>query len=107
MPKKTNEELFEEAKAELYGEAIRATDQEIFDDALGRDPDDNDGDTSLEQMDPDDAPDGDEEPEDEEDVEASESDEGEEGEGDEPEPEDGRQPERGNRRGVPSGRFRE
>src|SRR5258708_14119259 len=110
MPKKSNEQLFEEAEAELYGEAIKATEQEVFDDALGLSPDENDGDTSLEQMDDDDAPTGDEEPTDEEEGEEpdeSEEGEGEESEGDEPEAGD-RQPERGqDRRGIPPGRLRE
>src|SRR5258708_764108 len=108
MPKKSNEQLFEEAEAELYGEAIKATEQEVFDDALGLSPDENDGDTSLEQMDDDDAPTGDEEPTDEEEGEEpddSEEGEGEEGEGEEPEPEP---QDRGqDRRGIPPGRLRE
>src|SRR5258708_28434740 len=115
MPKKSNEQLFEEAEAELYGEAIKATEQEVFDDALGLSPDENDGDTSLEQMDDDDAPTGDEEPTDEE--EGEEPDESEEGEGDDEEgdPKEDRpagQDDRGqnrdqDRRGIPPGRLRE
>ncbi len=115
MPKKSNEQLFEEAEAELYGEAIKQTEQEVFDDALGLSPDENDGDTSLEQMDDDDAPTGDEEPTDEE--EGEEPDESEEGEGDDEEgdPKEDRpagQDDRGqnrdqDRRGIPPGRLRE
>jgi hypothetical protein len=112
MPKKSNDQIFEEAEAELYGEAIKQTEQEIYDDALGLSPDENDGDTSLEQMDNDDAPTGDEEPTDEEEGEKPDESEegegeGEEGEGKEPEAGD-RQPERGqDRRGIPPGRLRE
>jgi hypothetical protein len=105
MPKKSNEQLYEESEAELYGEAIRQTEQEVFDDALGLAPDENDGDTSLEQMDDDDAPTGDEEPTDDE--EGEDPDESEEGEGEESEqpaePEDRQQ----DRRGIPPGRLRE
>src|SRR5258706_14131186 len=115
-PKKSNAELYEEAEAELYGEAIKQTEREVFDDALGLAPDENDGDTSLEQMDDDDAPTGDEEPTDEEEgdePDESEEGEGEEGEGGEPESPDqvrggDRQPEHGeDRRGVPPSRLRE
>lgn len=107
MPKKSNAEFYEEQERELYGEAIRQTDQEIFDDALNRTPDDNDGDNDLEQMDDDDAPTGDEDDADpdeegDEPAESEEGDgEGEEGEGDEPEPE----PQ--DRHNVPPGRLRE
>jgi hypothetical protein len=113
MPKKSksNEQLFEEAEAELYGEAIQQTEQEIFDDALGRAPDENDGDDSLERMDDDDVPTGDEEPED--DAEGDEPDESEEGEGEgegegeqEQDQRDAREAERSEGR-VPSQRLRE
>jgi hypothetical protein len=115
MAKKSNEQLYEEAETELYGEAIRQTEQEVFDDALGLSPNENDGDTSLEQMDDDDAPTGDEEPTDEE--EGEEPDESEDGEGEEGEGED--HPDRTepldregkitaqDRRGIPPGRLRE
>src|SRR5258707_2452930 len=115
MAKKSNEQLFEEAETELYGEAIKQTEQEVFDDALGLSPDENDGDTSLEQMDDDDAPTGDEEPTDEE--EGEEPDNSEEGEGDDeegdpkgdrPAGQDDRGQDRGqDRRGIPPGRLRE
>lgn len=112
MPKKSNEELYEEAERELYTEAIRQTDQEIFDDVLNRDPDDNDGNNDLEQMDDDDAPTGDEEPTDEE--EGEEPDESEEGEAEESEEGDeGEDREAGDRRDgrgqerVPPSRLRE
>jgi hypothetical protein len=113
MAKKSNEQLYEEAETELYGDAIRQTEQEVFDDALGLSPDENDGDTSLEQMDDDDAPTGDEEPADEE--EGEEPDDSEEGEGEEgeaqgedgdPSPPEGRDL-RQDRRGIPPGRLRE
>jgi hypothetical protein len=110
MPKKSNQQIYEEAESEFLTEAIRQTDQEIFDDALGLSPDENDGDTSLEQMDEDDAPTGDEEPTDEEEGEEpdeSEEGEGEEGEGEEPAADD-RVNDRGqDRRGVPSDRLRQ
>src|SRR5258707_7346307 len=111
MAKKSNEQLFEEAETELYGEAIKQTEQEVFDDALGLAPDENDGDTSLEQMDDDDAPTGDEEPEsDEEGDEPDTEEEGEEGEaqGEEgdPSPPEGRDRTQ-DRRGIPPGRLRE
>jgi hypothetical protein len=111
MPKKSNEQLYEEAETELYGDAIRQTEQEVFDDALGLSPDENDGDTSLEQMDDDDAPTGDEEPTDDE--EGEEPDESEEGEGEDGEaqgeeapPPEGRDRTQ-DRRGIPPGRLRE
>lgn len=110
MPRKSNEEVYEEAERELYTEAIRQTDQEIFDDVLNRDPDDNDGDNELEQMDDDDAPTGDEDPTEGEEgdkpdePQEGEGDEGEEGEGDEPQPES---QDRGQERRVPPSRLRE
>src|SRR6266436_7279545 len=112
MPKKSNEQIFEEAEAELYGEAIKQTEQEIYDDALGLAPDENDGDNSLEQMDNDDAPTGDEEPtDDEEGDEPDESEEGEgegEGEGDEAGEETPPPDDRGrDARGIPPSRLRE
>lgn len=58
MPK-TNEELYEEAERQLIGEAIAETEQEIHDSAFDNAPDDNDGDTSLEEMDSDDVVDDD------------------------------------------------
>jgi hypothetical protein len=47
MPK-TNEQLYEESVADLYGTAIRQTEQEIYDDALGLAPDENNYDHELE-----------------------------------------------------------
>src|SRR5215813_10283615 len=108
MPRKTAEELYEEQERALIGDAIRETEQEIHDSAFGNPADDNDGDTSLEQMDPDETLDDDNiegEAEDEEigsdsgdDQHASGEDEGEQP--DEPD-------ERQDRRGVPPGRLRE
>src|SRR5215831_10884271 len=106
MPRKTAEELYEEQERALIGDAIRETEQEIHDSAFGNPADDNDGDMSLEQMDPDETLDDDNiegEAEDEE-VEASGQTEGDEGEQpDEP----GEPDERQDRRGVPPGRLRE
>ena len=112
MPKKlSNEEAYEQAEREAIGEAIGETEQEIFDDALGRNPDENDGDQSLERMDDDLGEDDDatEAESDEDEVEAQgDEDEGEEGaERTEPEGREDRQDERQDRRGVPSARLRQ
>jgi hypothetical protein len=105
MPAKTNEELYQEAERALIGEAIAETEQEIHDSAFDNAPDDNDGDTSLEEMDSDDVVDDDVSEEDEED------DIPEEGEGeydDEPPPEKPQpQQEERQQRGIPPGRLRE
>lgn len=109
MPK-TSEELYEEAERQLIGEAIAETEQEIADYGLDRVPDDNDADTSLEEMDGEDVLDQDELGEDAESEESEEGDdaEGQEGEGGEtrhsPEDDQPRQVARG---GVPPGRLRE
>lgn len=109
MPK-TQEQLYEEAERQLIGDAIAETEQEIFDDALNRDPDDNDGDRSLEEIDGEDVLDDDEPEGESEDEETGET-EGEgdgKGEGDEtlhaPEDEHSGQVAKS---GVPSGRLRE
>jgi hypothetical protein len=69
------------AMEELIGEAVAATEQEIWDDALSQDPDENTGDRSLEEIEDEDGvpADGDEEPESEEEPEGDEEAEGEEG----------------------------
>jgi hypothetical protein len=106
MPK-TNEQLYEEAERQAVMDAIGETEQEIFDDALNRDPDDNDGDRSLEEMDGEDVLD-----EDNVDGEAEEEETG-EAEGDvgaEETPPETRHDQAGDRqdaRGVPSARMRE
>lgn len=68
MARKSNAQAYEEAEAELTKEAIADTEQEIFDDALGEAPLENDGDDSLEQMEDDE-------------LVGDDADEGEEGEG--------------------------
>jgi hypothetical protein len=87
-------------------DAIGETEQEIFDDALNRDPDDNDGDRSLEEMDGEDVLD-----EDDVDGEAEEEETGEEGEaeGEETPPatRHDQAADRQDGRGVPSARLRE
>lgn len=101
MPPKTNEELYEEAERALIGEAIAETETEIFDSAFDNAPDDNDGDTSLEEMDPDDVID--------DDIDEDEGTEPEEQEEEEPEAESEPEqpPPQQERRGIPPGRLRE
>lgn len=107
MPKKSPEQLYEESERALIGEAIAETEQEIFDDALDRDPDDNDGDTSLEEIDGEDILDNDESGEEEgEEGDGEDEAEGEE-EGEETPPETRHQPEDRGQRGIPSSRLRE
>jgi hypothetical protein len=48
MAEKSNEQLYEQAVADLYGTAIRQTEQEIAEDALGLAPDENNYDHELE-----------------------------------------------------------
>jgi hypothetical protein len=48
--RKTNEEFFEEVERSLIGEAIRQTENEIFDEALDAVPDEDDWDHSLEDV---------------------------------------------------------
>src|SRR5215831_84911 len=48
--RKTNAELYEEAERELYGRAVRETQQEIFDDVMDLVPEENDGDRELEEL---------------------------------------------------------
>jgi hypothetical protein len=106
MPKKTNEQIYEEAERALIGEAIAETEQEIFDDALKLEPDDNNGDRSLEEMDGEDVLDDDDLGEDEE-TEEGDDEEGDDEEGEDeeiPPQQDDRQPDR---RGIPPGRLRE
>jgi len=104
---------------ELIGEAIAETEQEIFDEATNREPDENDGDRSLEEMDTDDGwptdEDGELEEGDEDDEDEPQDED--EGEGDEepdrtePDDRDGRiaardrEPDRRGR--IPSARLRE
>lgn len=81
---------------ELTAEAIAETETEIFDEALGNEPLDNDGDTSLEQMDDDDPDDDDAEEEDGEDPDDASQDDG-----------DGEVESAPARRGIPSERLRQ
>ncbi len=109
MPRKTNEQIFEEAERAAVLDAIGETEQEIFDDALNLDPDDNDGDRSLEEMDGEEFEDEDTEEEDEGNGEETAEQEGEGDEGEETPPET-RQPDgdrQQDRRGVPPARLRE
>lgn len=108
MPRKSNEELYEEAERAAVLDAIGETEQEIFDDALNRDPDDNDGDTSLEEIDGEDVLDGDDTEGEEGDGDEAGEGEGEGGEGDEQPPET-RHDQAADRRDarVPPSRLRE
>jgi hypothetical protein len=102
MPK-TNEQVYEEAEAELTRAAIEETEQEVFDDALGNVPDENTGDTSLEEMD-DQELDADE-PE-EEAEEAAAEDETQDA-GEEPEVQDVRGEQQERRGSIPSSRLKQ
>jgi hypothetical protein len=113
MPKRTNEELYEEAERQLVKDAIGETEQEIADSAFDEPPDENDGDNSLEQIDGEDVLDDDDLGE-EDSTEESDEAEGEEGdeEGDQEQDRPAGQDDRGqdraqDRRGVPPGRLRE
>lgn len=103
MPQ-TAQQQYEQAERELIQEAIGETEQEIADSAWDKEPDDNDGDTSLEQMDP-------EEGFDDDDVEGESEDEDEGSEFEEDDPTDGgkvieEEPQQ-DRRGIPPSRLRE
>jgi hypothetical protein len=107
MTKKTPEQIYEEQERALIGEAIAETEQEIFDEALGQDPAENDADTSLEEMDGEDVLDEDDtEGEDEENEETGGAEDSDTGEQEEETP-PARQDDPRDRRGVPPGRLRE
>lgn len=110
MPAKTNEQLYEEAERALISEAIGETEQEIFDSAFDNAPDDNDGDTSLEEMDSDDVIDDDLDDSESEEVE-DDAEEAEEEPEQDAEEQDTREADneadRAPSRGVPSSRLRE